>query len=434
MRYRASVALLTLLLTAGCHRESGEASGAKESGGKSAGEKSSGGKSASAGGGSESSQSGDKSSDQKGASTPTDVVKIAREDQAKAGIQVAAVQVRSMPRTLEVAGQVAMDDRHTDHIGAITDGRIEQVYVLPGDQVRRGQTLATLHSHSVHETVAALTQAFADVRLQQVSVRTATDARDRYSKLFTLQAASLEEKQRSEQELAQAQKSLVDAEANVRAEREHLAELLQVSPASLQPGTLTQRELIPIRAATAGYVITRSITPAQVVNTGDEAFVVSNLSTVWVNAAVNERDVPEVRRGAVAHIRLGTGSSEAMDGTVSVLGDLVDPQTRTLPVRISVPNAGIRLRPGMFVTASISESAKRIAMYVPADALQDVNGFKVVFVTPDGVNFQARTVKTGVQTGGLIEVLEGLQPTDHVVVSGAFMVKGALLKNTVGEG
>ncbi len=367
-------------------------------------------------------------------SFPSDTVKIAREDQPRAGIQVVAVSVRTMPRTLNVSGQVAMNDRNTQHIGALADGRIESVFVLPGDAVRRGQTLATLHSHSVHETVAALTQAYADLSRQQSAVRFASQARDRYQKLYAIQAASLEEKQRSEQELAQAQKNLIDAEANVRAEREHLAELLQVDPATLQPGTLYRRELIPIRAVSDGVIIQREVTPGQVLNTGDEAFVVSNLTTVWVNAAVNEADVPMVRRGAFAAVKTGGATEQNLSATVGMLSDAVDPQTRTLPVRLVVPNPATRLRPGMFVTAMIAEPATRSAIFVPANALQDVNGFRVVFVTNDGVTFQARAVKPGTETEGMVEITEGLQANDHVVSGGAFMVKGELLKGSVGEG
>ncbi len=417
----------------GCHGEkpSSDTKQSNSSGGKGADSKSGG---------------SDSTAGQKDGSVPSDMVKIASEDQGRAGIQVAAVVVRSMPQVLRTAAQVVMDEKHTQHIGTLADGRIENVYVLPGEHVRRGQTLATLHSHVVHETVAALTQAFAAVSRQQSAVDFATQARDRYAKLYSIQAASLEEKQRVEQELAQAQKDLIDAQANVRAEREHLAELLQVSPDTLRPGTLYNRELVPVRAVADGVVISRNITPGQVVNTGDEAFVTSDLSTVWINAAVNEKDIPQVHIGESAAVTIqgnqdahgdnpiagpGTGS---LSGHVAMLGDMVDPQTRTLPVRLVVRNPGTMLRPGMFTTAAIDESATRTAIFVPSGALQDVNGFRVVFVTADGLSFQARAVKTGALSGDLVEITEGLLPTDHVVVNGAFMVKGELLKGTVGEG
>jgi len=389
------------------------------------------------GGKPQSSESKDKSEDSgssKNGSVPTGAVKIERQSQSRAGILVAAVTVKVMPRTISVAAQVAMDEKHTEHIGALADGRIQTVSVLPGDAVHRGQTLGTLHSHTVHETVAALTQAFAAVRRQQSAVAFATTTRDRYARLFTIQAASLEEKQKSDQELAQANKDLADADANVRAEREHLGELLQVAPESLRPDNLYDRELIPIRAVADGVVITRSITVGQVVSTGDETFVTSNLSTVWVNASVNEKDLPMIRVGADATVAMQPSGGQSLRGTVGMLGDVVDPQTRTLPVRVVVPNPGTKLRPGMFVTASIAGPATRNAIFVPADALQDINGFRVVFVTKDGTTFYARPVQTGAESNGLVEITDGLNPQDQVVVKGAFMVKGELLKGTVGEG
>lgn len=367
------------------------------------------------------------------ASVPTDAVKIPREDQARAGIQVAAVTVRSVPRVLTVSGQVVLDDKHTNHIGALADGRIENVSVLPGETVRRGQTMANLHSHTVHETVASLTQAFAAVARQKSAVSYAEQVRDRYGKLYSIQAASLEEKQKAEQDLAQAQKDLISAEATVQAEREHLAEILQVEPQWLQPNNLLQKELVPVRAVADGVVITRNITPGQVVTTGDELFTVTNLSTVWVSAAVSEKDVPLIHLGSKATVTLQASDTIQLSGTVTMIGDVVDPQTRTLPVRLQVPNPGTKLRPGMFVSASIALPDEQNAIFVSQNALQDVNGYRVVFVTPDGVSFRATPVITGVRSGELVQVTDGLKPEDRVAVSGAFMVKGELLKGSVGD-
>ena len=368
------------------------------------------------------------------AAIPVGMVKIEPADQAKAGIRIAPVQVRTVPHELTVAGQVIMDERRTDHIGALADGRIERVLVLPGDNVRAGQTLAWMHSHMVHETVGALIQAYAAVDRQTSAVRFAEINRDRYQHLLALQVASQEEAQRAEQQLRQAQQDLTDAQANVHMEREHLAELLQTSPSTLTAGTLYERELIPIRAVSAGTVITRGVTPGQVVTTGDEAFVVSNLSTVWVSAAVNEKDISGVHRGALANVTTQGYPDTNFPAIVRMLGDQLDPQTRTVPVRLAVPNAGVRLRPGMFATASIDEPALRKGIFVPENALQDVNGLRVVFVTGDGSTFQVRAVKLGARSQGLVEVIEGLNPGDHIVVDGAFMVKGELLKGSVGEG
>ena len=425
---------VSLLVAQGCK---GGATGPGSSAGSGSPQPSaSSGADAKGGGGASSNNSGKSPGDGSGSnsSMPVDSVKIDPGNQAKAGVRVDTVQVRTVPQELTVAGQVMMDEKHTDHIGALAEGKIERVMVLPGDNVRAGQTLALLHSHLVHETVGALTQAFAAVTRQQAAVSFAESNRNRYQHLYSIQAASQEEAQRAGQELQQATQDLANAEANVHMEREHLSELLQVPPASLTPDNLYDKELVPIRAVAAGTVIARNVTPGQVVSMGSDAFVISNLTAVWVTASVNEKDLSQVHRGAAAMVTTQGYPGVSFRATVMMLGDQLDPQTRTVPVRLAVPNPGTRLRPGMFATASIHEPATRTAIFVPENALQDVNGLQAAFVTVDGTNFQVRAVKLGTRSQGLVEVTEGLKPGDRIVVDGAFMVKGELLKGTVGEG
>ena len=87
-------------------------------------------------------------------------------------------------------------------------------------------------------------------------------------------------------------------------------------------------------------------------------------------------------------------------------------------MRVVVPNPGTRLRPGMFASAHIAEPSTRTAVFVPEDALQNINGMPVVFVTRDGTTFQARTVNVGTRSMGKAEIIEGLQPGDRIVVNG----------------
>lgn len=370
----------------------------------------------------------------KGGAEANDIVKIPADDQRRAGIQTAYVLVQPMPRLLSVAGQVSMDEQHTSHLGTLADGRITAVNVLPGAAVRRGQVLGELHSHMVHETVGSLVQAYAALDRQRGAVTFARQAQDRYHHLYSIQAASLEESQRSDQELLQAEKMLVDAEASVHMEREHLSELLQVSPESLNPSNLYDRELVPIRSPIDGVIITRNISVGQVVDTGFVAFDISNLSTVWVTAAVNQQDLSLMHQGAAVDVVTAGYPDQAFHGRVAMVGDTLDPETRTIPVRIVVPNPGTRLRPGMFASARIAEPATRNGVFVPENALQDINGMPVVFVTKDNTTFQARTVNVGTRSMGKAEIVQGLQPGDRIVVDGAFMVKSEMLKGTMGDG
>ena len=406
--------LLVLLCVSGCSKKQGDTPDAKSSSKQ--------GSSASGGSG-----------DAKQGHAEPGTVKIEQANQPKAGIVIADIEARTMPQVLTVPGQVAMDDAHTSHIGAIASGRITAVYVLPGQNVRRGAVLAQFHSDSVHETVGSLAKAFADADRQKSAVVFAQQAADRYAKLYAIQAASLEEKQRAEQQLKQAQQALVDAQADVHMEREHLSELLQVQPESLTPANLYDRELIPIRSPIDGVIVARNVTVGQVVEPGFDAFDVSNLSTVWVIAAVNEKDLGLVRNGADADVETQAYADTTFPARVERIGDQLDPSTRTIPVRITVANPETRLRPGMFASAHITGPKTRTALFVPEDALQDVNGNQVVFTTADGTTFKAQIVKLGTRTKGKAEVIEGLKPGDHVVVNGAFMVKGELLKGTVSD-
>ncbi len=368
-----------------------------------------------------------------GALASGNTVSISGAEQQQAGIVVAPVEVRPIARTLTVAGQIGMDEKQTSQVGAVADGRIVTVNVLEGDRVQRGTVLGELHSHTVHETVGALVQAYAAADRARGAVQFAEQQQVRYSHLYSIQAASLEESQQAGQNLLQAKNQLVDAQASVRMEREHLAELLQVDPETLTPDNLYSRELVPIRSALDGVVVARNVTVGQVVSTGYVAFIVTNLSTVWVTATVNERDLPLIRTGTAATLVTQGYPNTVFQGRVEMIGNTLDPQTRTVPVRIAVPNPGTKLRPGMFATVQIAEPQTTRGIFVPQDAMQDINGESVVFVTPDGTRFRAQAVSVGLHSGGKAQITSGLSEGDRIVVSGAFMVKSEMLKGSMNE-
>ena len=368
-------------------------------------------------------------------------IEVSPSQQQTVGIRVEMIQPRSVPRILSVPGQIMMDEQHTAHIASYADGRVMEILKQPGDQVRRGETLARLHSHSVHETVGALAQAFANVDRQRAAVSYAEQKRDRYNHLYSIQAASLEQKQGSEQELIQAQTDLNNAQASVTMEREHLGDLLQEEPASITPANLYRYDEVPIVSPIAGTVITKSITAGAVLETGVEAFTVSNLASVWMVAAVSEVELPHLRVGEHVNVRSDAWPGRNFSGTVSLIGSTLDPATRTLQVRASLANTMIALKPQMFVTATISESssqdsasaAQRQAIFIPEDSLQEVNGVQVVFVTGDGTHFTARALQTMPPVNGQVEVSSGLHAGERIAVAGAFMLKSELLKGTLGE-
>ena len=385
-------------------------------------------------GGSGKSAKGDKS--QQGMAGEKSIT-VPPDQQQLAGISVVVVEPRRVLRTMSVPGQIVMNEQKTVHISPYADGRVVEVLKNQGDHVQRGQVLAYLHSHSVHETIGALAQAFANVTRLQGAVLYAQQKRDRYEHLYSIQAASLEQKQDSQQELMQAQNDLANAQAAVTMEREHLGDLLSVMPSSITPANLYQHELVPITTPISGTVITRAITSGMVLEPGNEAYTVSDLDEVWMIAQLNEADLSHLHIGDDVMVRSDAWPDQTFPGTVTMIGSTLDPATRTVQLRITLPNRAGRLKPQMFATAVVSESQSpsnmRQAVFVPEEALQEVNGVPVVFITTDGTHFSPRSVKTMKPVNGQVEVSEGLRPGDLVAVKGTFILKSELLKGTINE-
>ncbi len=358
-------------------------------------------------------------------------ITVSAEQQQLGGIRIATLEPRAVPRTLSVPGQIMMDEQRTAHIASYADGRVVSVLKLPGEFVERGTVLARLHSHSVHETAGALAMNFANLDRQRAALVYAQAKRDRYAHLYSIQAASLEQQQTSEQELVAAQTDLANAQAAVTMEREHLGDLIQVPPESITPTNLYSFELVPIESPIAGTVITRSITPGSVLEPGQEAFTVANLGEVWMLASVNETGLSHLRLGQRATVRTDAWPGETFTGHVTLIGSSLDPATRTVQVRISLANPQNKLKPQMFSTAVLDEADTREALFVPENALQDVNGIQVAFVTTDGTHFTARTLKTAAPVSGMVEVTEGLRAGERIAIAGTFMLKSELLKSTM---
>ncbi len=352
--------------------------------------------------------------------------------QQKAGIQVASVQQRALPEQLTAAGQLVMNEERTAHIGTYTDGRVTEIHANLGDFVRRGMVLARLHSHDVHETWAAYNTALESVERQKNMVAYQQRMRDRAARLYQLKSASRQEVERTETDLRSAETDLANAQIAVEKEVAHLTDILNLPPAALQKLNETT-EQVPVVSPLSGTVVDRRITPGAVVEPGTEVYTVSDLTSLWMIASVNETDMSKVGVGDKARILSQAYPDEAFAGQVTRLGTELDPKTRTLQVRILVPNPRLKLRASMYVNAQISQSLSRPAIFIPEEALQDINGSAVVFLRKPNHAFEPRPVQVAHRLNGEAEIAAGLQPGDAVVVKGSFVVKSEMLKSQIGE-
>lgn len=369
---------------------------------------------------------------QQQAKTLSNDVKIKPDIQRKVGLNTARVQTRPVLSEFAAPGQIMLNEEHTVHVGSYADGRVVELDATVGAHVQKGAVLARLHSHSVHETRAALASAAQEVTRQEEVVEYRRRMHDRMQRLLALKSASPQEVERSQSELQSAEADLRNAHINQQKETVHLADLLRVPETNVE-SVDEHTELAPILAPISGVVTERKITVGTIVEPGQETFVITNLSSVWMIASVSETDLPKLHTGSRARVISQAYPDEDFRGTVSFIAPEVDPQTRTLQARIVLPNTGHKLHPGMFANAEIAEGSSRPATFIPERAIQDLNGGSVVFAQVDGTTFQPQPVKIAHRLNGEAEITAGVKPGDVIVTDGSFVVKSELLKSQIGQ-
>lgn len=331
------------------------------------------------------------------------------------GIQVSVVDSITTSALL-VTGSIMFDADRVSHVGSRSDGRIVAVQADLGMRVQRGQALALLESVEVGQIRAEEREAEALLRIAQEN-----HARE----------------QRLAEQGISSRKELLEAEAQLRRAEAalHSAEdRLQVLGASHDHGAGGQFSLV---APFAGVVVARDASLGEMATPADTLFTVADLSEVWIELDIFERDLARVGRGQSVAVMVTAYPGRTFPGRIVYVGDVLDPAKRTVRARVEIPNPESALKPGMFATASIQVGGGGPPLaVVPQDALQMVEGRRVVFVPGDAPGeFQVVPVEVGETIdGGRVVILSGLPPGSRVVTAGAFALRSELSKSEIGEG
>jgi cobalt-zinc-cadmium efflux system membrane fusion protein len=349
--------------------------------------------------------------------TEVEVV-LAPEAVAQAGIKTAEVSVVEPRASTEVPGVVTADAYREVKVTPLVGGIVRKVHAELGTAVKRGKPLAVLFSAEL-----------ADAQTKYLSMRAMLEAdhqrRERTRKLVDIGAAS-------RQELEEVTAVHASHATEVEAARQRLL-LLGLSrrqvDALTQPRQVMADVVLP--APIDGVITGRSANLGQVVGMGEELFVVTDLSDVWVVGDLYEQDFPRVRVGSEATITTPAYPELRLQGRVSYIDPRVDRGTRTAKVRVEIPNPNGQLRLGMYMTMVFSTASGAPVVVVPRAAVQTIGGRQVVFVAvPDEEGkFVQRTVKLGPLAGEAYTVLQGLQLGEVVVTEGSFFLRAESLRN-----
>ena len=361
---------------------------------------------------------------------PEGVVQLTASAEREGGLEIQSVQTVMRGTSIEAPGVISLDERRTARIGSQVEGKVLEVFVQIGDRAQTGKELAHMISPIVHEAWAAYRKALAERRRAQNDLAMAAEQVERAKRLLADKAVSEQEVRRAEANRVSAEESLNIVLTELRRSEEAM-EHLGITNAEDPKGE--EGEQIPVRSPLNGVVLEKFITEGGAVTPGTPLFLVSDLSSLWALAEIDETALPHVQTGRPVEVRVAAYPAERFAGTVAWVADTVNPKTRRVTVRCTLPNPTGRLKPEMYATIALGEGEPRPVVTVPSTAVQDIDGKAVVFVETGNGRFARREVTVDPEHDGQVDVRAGLRAGERVVVKGAFLLKSELLKSRTPE-
>jgi membrane fusion protein, copper/silver efflux system len=329
-------------------------------------------------------------------------IRISTEKIQKLGVRTELAQTRVLDRLVRASGRIELDERRLFAITPKFEGYVERLFVnATGQPVEKGQALFEVYSP---ELVSAQREyAIANQGLQSLK-NSPPDTQAGMRQLAESSLARLKNWDISDEQLKELAKG-----------GEFKRTLTFKSPAS---GIVTEKKALQGMRFMPGEAL----------------YQVADLAAVWVVADVFEQDIGAVRQGAKAAVRINAYPGKTFTGTITYVYPTLKPETRTIPVRIELPNPGQQLKPGMFAEVELAANMNvRKGVTVPVSAVIDSGTRRIVLVRMGEGRFEPREVKLGQRSENVVEVLEGVRDGEPVVVAANFLIDAeSNLKAAVG--
>ncbi len=326
-------------------------------------------------------------------------VSLSTRGQELVGLKTEVATRRDYLIPLRAAGRVVFNPKNYTVVVARGAGRVEEILAYEGDWVEKGQVLLCLYSPEHQALQAEYLQ-----------------ARERVSR------AQGTDKELAERMLASITRRL---------------KLLGVGDEEIKTLEREGRsaEFLAVRSSIAGRIISRSVNNGEYVETGREFFRVADLSLVWVEVNVFEKDLAKLAIPVDCEVKVEAYPGQIFKGRVTLLADVMDEATRTFQLRAEVRNHDFRLKPGMYVDVYLLPREKEKILAVPERAVRHLENEESLFIQTGAESFLLRPVKLGRFFDGLVEIIEGLNEGETYVTEGSFSLKSEFLKKTLeGEG
>ncbi|NOT21138.1 MAG: efflux RND transporter periplasmic adaptor subunit [Nitrospiraceae bacterium] len=348
----------------------------------------------------------------------TGVLHLTSEELARTAIEVAPVARGQLLVPREFPATVQPNQNELADVTTLIRGRVVKVNVDVGQDVKKDAVLAVLNSTDLGVAEGAYLKAIARLHETELAYERARD-------LYEQKVVSLAELQRREAAMKTAQ-----------AESREMQNRLELFGAPRHEIERLEREQtikadVLLRAPFDSRVIMRNITRGEVVETEQKLFTVADLSDLWVVGSVPEKDVQFIRKDERADVIVSAYPHAIVPGTITYIGDVLDPATRTMRLRVTVLNPDRLLKPEMFATVRVYAALSSDLLTLPLAAVQNGPTGKMVFVQRGTNDFEVRMVKLGEEQGELVTVLDGVSLGEQVVTEGSFVLKSEMERHKI---
>jgi cobalt-zinc-cadmium efflux system membrane fusion protein len=323
-------------------------------------------------------------------------------------VRIETVSTRAPGDAIKATGVVEFNADRMARVLPPVAGQVHDLTVNVGDTVSKDGVLFVLSSREVAAAIADHRASHKDLDLAEKTFAMTQD-------LFEHQAASRIAQQQAENELAKAKAKVLQAE-----------EVLRVLGLDSHPDEDATRlqSRVPVRTPISGTVIERNITNGQFVGPDNPPLVtIADLTSVWVQADVFERDVRNIAVGQKADVTTTAYPDEHFIAQVTHIGSVMDAQTRTAKVRVLVANRDARLKPGMFASVSLSLPQAGSSLTLPAKAVFVENGKSFAYVQAGAQEFVRRNIETLASGSDRLRIVSGLSAGDRVVSDGVLLLR-----------
>ena len=328
-------------------------------------------------------------------------IRISTEKIQKLGVRTEAASLRLLGKTVRAAGRVEVDERRMYAIAPKFEGYVERLHVnVTGQPVGKGQPLFEVYSP---ELVSAQREYAIAVQGVQAMTQAGGGALDGMKQLAESSLARLR---------------------NWDMPPEQVARLVKTGEA---------QRTVTFRSPVSGIVTEKKALQGMRFMPGDALYQVTDLSSVWVVADVFEQDIGLVKTGAKAIVKITAYPDKVFNGTITYVYPTLKAETRSVAVRVELPNPGQLLKPAMFAQMELAVGGKSAVVTVPDSAVIDSGTRRIVLVQVNEGRFEPREVQLGARSDNYIEVREGVRAGEQVVVAANFLIDAeSNLKAAVG--